>query len=134
MNTPLHDQGNTDASDSAANRKRIIGIMILDKTGLIRNSNRQAASIFGGSPDRLIGRSIASLVPNIPYIENSPVFNARSLARICEASGWREFQGVDSQGRTFKLEIDLLPMQSDDATDPSISYFVKLARDEGGRT
>lgn len=111
----------------------MIGIMVLDQTGLIRTSNRQAASIFGGSPDELRGRSIASLIPDIPSSHNSPGFNARSVAHLSERVGWREYKGVDLKGRTLQLKFDLLRMNDGGHPGNSICYYVKLLSD-GGRT
>lgn len=108
------------------------GIMVVDHTGTIRSSNQQAAGLFGGCPDKLIGRSIASLIPDIPYNQNSPGFNARSIAHLSQNTGWRESKGVDLRGRAFRLRFDLSRMNDGDNPGNSICYHVKLL-DVGGR-
>jgi len=102
------------------------GFMVVDHTGTIRSSNQQAAGLFRGCPEKLIGRSIASLIPDIPFSQNSPGFNARSLAHLSENAGWRESKGIDLRGREFQIKFDLSRMHDRDNPGNSICYHVKL--------
>lgn len=109
----------------------MIGIMLLDHMGMIRSTNRHAAALFRASSDRLIGRSIASLMPDIPFSLNSPGFNAKSIAHLCEGNDWRTMKCIDLHDRKFALRFGLTRINDGYNPGNSICYYVKLMRDGG---
>ncbi len=90
------------------------GILILDEQGRICAYELAAATLFGNSEGRLLGRRISELVVGILVDGDSPDGDAKRLRRLCAANEWRQYEGLDWYGRLFAVTIHLSSMVVDD--------------------
>lgn len=89
------------------------GTLVLDGVGTIRNCGTAAGEMFGGSLADFSGMPISALIADFALGGISPSYNARYLAHLCAAEGWRKFEAVDLQGSRFPIEISMSRVRTD---------------------
>jgi CheY-like chemotaxis protein len=91
----------------AATSPDLHGIVVVDPHGVVRFCSAAAARAFGSDADRLAGKPIASLVPQLPLRSGTPGYNlAYALFWFPDQLG-RAVEGLDCDGRAVPLEISV---------------------------
>lgn len=109
--------------------------MTLDRMGVINQCDPATAAMFCGSFHQLIGKSISSFIPGIPFSCHDPGFNARSIAYLSNCADWQEFRGVDLKGQGFPVKLKLTRINEHDKPNEqsnSNAYFIEFLNDKGG--
>lgn len=87
------------------------GLLLVDSNGVVRLTNRSAATIFGYEQDQLVGMSVEQLVPT--ELRDRHVRDRHTFARAPSArpmgTGLR-LHGQHRDGDTFPVEISLRPI------------------------
>ena len=84
-----------------------LSMMVLDKFGVIRYCSVFAARLFRASAQELIGRSIASLVPQLPLRQQTPGYNIAFATFWAAADSNPAYTAVDGQGGSIPIRISL---------------------------
>ena len=106
-------------------------IVIIDAAGLIRSANGQVSSVFGYSPDEIIGHSIEELMPErfrARHAEHRKHYVANPRMRPM-GFGLALF-GQRRDGTEFPMEISLRPFE-DEGGDRFIAAVVRDASRSG---
>lgn len=88
-----------------------VGILMVDRAGVITLANRHADALFAYDPGALTGRPLDDLVPHGlrgVHAQHRAAYFERPIARAMGAG--RELFGQRSDGTTFPLEIGLSPV------------------------
>lgn len=83
------------------------GTLILDRVGRILNCGASVEKMFGASQFRLLGTRVSALISGLLLGGSSPSYNARYLACLCADGEWQEFEGMDTGGNKFAVELKL---------------------------
>lgn len=81
--------------------------MVLDRLGTVRYCHADAARLFRARAHTLIGRHVKDLIPDLPFNPRTPGYNVAYAAFWASENPRRGFCGVDSQGRSFGLQVAL---------------------------
>lgn len=88
------------------------GLLLTDHDGVIRYSNRRAASLFGSAPASLVGREVESLLPERFRPQHASSRAEVLNQRVRRTIGKEEpLRGLHSSGREFPAEVTFLPVQ-----------------------
>lgn len=79
--------------------------MVLDDHGHVLFCNREGATIFDGTPDKLAGKHLSEFVVNIRLNAWAPGGNVAYATYIGRRNQWREYCVLDSTGRSFPVEL-----------------------------
>ncbi len=88
-------------------------VLILDDQGRICAYELAAATLFGNTQDRLLGRRISELVDGILVDGDSPDSHAKRLRHLCTANEWRHCVAHGFDGRRLAVAIHLSIMTVD---------------------
>ena len=101
--------------------------VIIDAGGLIRSANGQVATLFGCSPDEIIGRTIEELMPErfrARHVEHRKHYVAHP--RIRPMGFGLALFGQRRDGTEFPMEISLRPFE-DEGGDRFVAAVVRDA-------
>lgn len=83
------------------------GIVVIDTHGVVSFCSAAAARAFGTDAERLAGKPIASLVPQLPLRSGTPGYNLAYALFWFPDQLWRAVEGRDGDGRVVPLEISV---------------------------
>ncbi|MET0744330.1 MAG: ATP-binding protein [Microvirga sp.] len=92
------------------------GMVVIDRTGIIRSFDAAAARMFGYEPDEVIGRGVSVLIPS-PDLETHDAF-VRRCERAAEESASgpsRALLGLRKDGSVFPIEFHVGAFERGDA-------------------
>ena len=102
------------------------GLIIIDKQGLIRDYNSAAESIFGYSPDEVLGRNVSMLMPDPDSSQHDAYINRYlDIGKTKIIGVGREVNGMRKDGSVFPMELALSEASSGNAQ----SVFTGIIRD-----
>lgn len=81
--------------------------MVLDRIGIVRYCNADAAQLFAAGAESLVGKHISALVPDLPFSRRTPGYNLAYAAFWAPDGPCRRHSGVGSSGGSFDLHIAL---------------------------
>src|SRR5690348_6021674 len=89
--------------------------VIIDESGVIRFSNRQATAMFGYAHDEIVGQSIQTLLPE-RFRERHFGHRRRFFEnpRVRPMGAGLELFAVRKDGSEFPVEISLSPLEAND--------------------
>ena len=93
------------------------GTIVVDKDGMILDTNRATEVIFGRVREEIVGTSIKTLIPDLPFTEHDHIDGSRVVRAA-------EVQGRHKSGRSFPLELSVGQSKIDDE-----QIFVGVVRD-----
>lgn len=101
------------------------GIITINQEGIILSSNPKLESIFGYTPEELIGHNISMLVtPGHQIQHNHYIENYLKTKQSNIIGQGREVEGLKKSGETFPLDLAVSPLLLENATQ-----FVGIIRD-----
>jgi len=84
------------------------GIVLIDSEGVIRSTNEAVSRIFGYMPEKLLGRSISMIIPEIHADEHDGnIIASFSTDGENPDDSWHEVTATRADGTEFPLELGL---------------------------
>ena len=91
----------------AAAHRAPFAAMVLNRSGTVRYCHADAARLFCASARALVGRHVSELIPDLPFKPRTPGYNVAYSTFWASEGPQRGFCGVDTQGRSFGLQVAL---------------------------
>ncbi len=101
------------------------GIFTIDNSGIIYSANSAIQTIFGYSPDELIGLSINMLIPDTKRKKHDTYLQFKSASVIDRI---RNVDGLRKDGTLVPLDISITEFSLDD-----VHYYASVVRDVSSR-
>ena len=101
------------------------GLMVVDDAGVVELANAQCEQLFGCPRERLIGQSLASLIPSGDEawsLTLKAAFHGRSPPREMVAS--RDLCGLHQDGSRFPVEVGLSPLPARNGAGAKVAISI----------
>ncbi len=114
-------------SERSASERRSSGeraVLIVDAGGAVRFCGDNAARLFVGGSDGIIGQPIRSLIPDLPLQRATPGYNVAYARFMAAQDDWQRLHRSGSGGPGALVEFKLRPAQR--RQDDPYAFVVRL--------
>lgn len=99
-------------AEQPALRPAVVGSLILDGNGTIRFCSNALANLVGVGAGELVGRTIKSLLPEMPLSPTTPGYNVAFAAFSCAAGYLHKWVLVRNDGSKLEVEASISSLKT----------------------